>query len=181
MGDGNFPESMMTAAQSWRVSQLQEDLFIRGVSFSYEEYLTYNADETKTFVFDGTGCTCSQIIFNPISFTAIAGPVLIDFYAAVTANDDGTSLGISNRRATSDIETGSVLRLNPTGVSLGTAFAGDLVPATETIGQTSQGSSNVPGLPFEIDKTLKYAFTVTNNNGTGTIILVKSTWFEIPG
>ena len=161
-------------------TNIQENLFIGGFSFSWEDYLTFSADEVKTFVFDGTACSCAQITFEPLTFSADSGPITIDFYAGVTANSDGTLLGASNRRATSSNVTDAEFRLNPTGVSLGTRFAGDFVPSTGTgVGNTSGSASN-PALPFEIDKDLKYAFVVTNKNGADTTVQIKSTWFEIP-
>ena len=159
---------------------IQENLFIQGYSFSYEDHLSYGADEVKTFVFDPTACSCFQLVVNPFVFAANAGPVRIKIYAGTTANSDGTILQASNRRATSIITPEAILRLNPTGVTLGTEFAGDLVPATGTGVGNISGGANTGGLPFEIDKALKYALTITNDDGAATFIQMKMTWFEVP-
>jgi len=169
-------------AGQYVVGSIQENLFIGGNSFSYVDYLSFADSEVKTFVFDGTACTCEQIVFNTILFSATAGPVLIDFYAGTTADSDGTLLGVSNRRATSPIVNEGVLRLNPSNITLGTRFSGDMVPANaaQGIGSSNQGAQSSQGLPFEIDFSIKYAFTITNTNGAGVYVKIDATWFEVP-
>jgi hypothetical protein len=178
---GNAPRTSAFAGSAGQVitGTVQENLFIEGKSFSYEDWLTYTADETKTFVFDPTACECVQIVFNPIAFSATAGPIEIKFYVGTTADDDGTLLEASNRRATSSVTPQGIWRLNPSNISLGTEFAGDLVPATGVTSATSTGSQNQPNLPFEVLKTSKYAITVKNTDGADTYVQIKSTWFEI--
>lgn len=159
---------------------IQENLFILGQSFSYEDWLVYGADETKTFVFDPTACTCDQLVFNPFAFSAQGGPVEIKIFAGVVYTAaTGSILGASNRRATSSITPEGVLLLNPTITTPGVEFAGDLVPATGTAPANSTGSGNMPGLPFEIDTAFVYKLTVKNIDGAGIRIQFKTTWFEI--
>jgi hypothetical protein len=154
-----------------------EALFVLGKAFSFEDYFTFGQDEVKTFVFDPTALVDTQVVFNPLLFAASSGPVLIDFYAGTDADDDGTVLVPSNRRSGFPAPV-SVFRLNPTINDLGTRFAGDSVPATGAGVGNTNGAGNQAGLPFEIDPTLKYAFTITNQDGADTIIQVKNTWFE---
>lgn len=175
---GGIPKRLISIADSINLSSIQEYLFVQGKSFSYEEHLIYGASEVKTFVFDPTAFTGTNIVFEPIVFAATAGPILIKFYYGTEADDDGTLLGVSNRRAPLGIVNQGIWRLNPNIVSLGTEFAGDIVPANETIGQTSVGASNQPGLPFEIFSNIKYALTIENKNGAGVYVQMKATWFE---
>lgn len=176
---GNNP-NFAGAAGQLVTGSIQENLFIQGRSFSYEDWLVYGADETKTFVFDPTACTCDQIVFQPFAFSAQSGPVEIEIFAPVTADDDGDVLGASNRRATSPITPDGILRLNPSNIALpADRFAGDLVPASGTAPANSSGAENTQGLPFEIIPSIKYALTVKNTDGAGVRILFKTTWFEI--
>jgi len=176
---GNQP-NFAGAAGQLITGSIQENLFILGQSFSYEDWLTYGADETKTIVFDPTGCDCDQLIFNPFAFSAQSGPIEIGIFAPVTADDDGTVLEASNRRATSPITPEGILRLNPSNiVKPADRFAGDLVPATGTAPANSSGGGNMLGLPFEIITSVKYALTIKNTDGADVRIQFKTTWFEI--
>lgn len=158
---------------------ITEQRFAEGKSFSYEDYLIFGASEKKTVVFDATECTCGSVEFESIVFSATSGPVLIDYFAGVTANEDGTVLSQSNRLPSSGIVSQAVLRLNPTGVVLpATKFSGDMVPATGLNPNTSTGSSTTGGLRFELLPGLKYAFTIENLDGAGTYAQIKMTWYE---
>ena len=157
---------------------LQEDLFVKGKSFSFEDYFTFSASEVKTIVLDPTAFTGVNLTFNPVVLSATAGPILVDFYVGTIANADGTLLGASNRRPGFPSPQ-TILRLNPTGVTLGTRFAGDLVPSTGMNPATSVGAGNMPGLPFEFLNTIKYAVQFTNLNGADTYMQLKVTWFEV--
>lgn len=162
------------------VGSIQENLFIAGRSFSFEDYFTFGASEVKTFVFDPTACGCSQLVINPLIFAATGGPIIVDIYANTTADKDGTLLGVSNRRFGSPA-TMAELRLDPSNITLGTRISGDIVPATGTAPANSTGGANAQGLPFELSKNLKYSITMTNNDGAGVIAVFKFTYFEING
>jgi hypothetical protein len=175
---GGIPKKLISIADSINLSSIQEYLFVQGKSFSYEDYLLFGSSETKTLVFDPTAFAGTNMVFNPIAFGANAGPILIDFYYGTEADDDGELLGVSNRRAPLGITNKGIWSLNPSNISLGTRFSGDMVPANETIGQTAIGASNNPGLPFEIFTNTKYALTIENKNGAGVYVQMKATWFE---
>lgn len=160
-----------------KISNLQEQLFIEGKSFSWEDYLLFGADETRTIVFDPTLFEGLNVTFNPFSFSATSGPILIDIYPDVSDVVGGTVLGASNRREGGDPPV-SILTLDPTSLTLGTKFAGDLVPATGLNPATSTGGGNIPGLPFEVDKTKLKALTLHNLDGAGIYVGAKITWFE---
>ena len=81
LGNGDLAKG---AAGQIVTGTIQENLFILGLSFSWEDYLTYAAAEEKIFVFDPTACTCAQLIFNPLVFSANAGPITIDVYTEVS-------------------------------------------------------------------------------------------------
>lgn len=154
----------------------QEELFIQGKSFSWEDRLTFDAGDVKVIVFDQSLYTGANLTVLPLIIGASSGPVLIDLYTNPTYDKDGTILMASNRREGKP-QPKSVLRLNPSNVALGTRFSGDTVFASGTgVGNVNPGA-NVPGLPFEIvaDKALE----ITNTDGAGTIVQFKVTWFEV--
>lgn len=161
-----------------RITTIQEELFVLGKAFSYEDYISFSAGETKTIVFDPTAFAGIQIAFNPISFSATSGPIKIDFYTGSDSDDDGTILEPSNRREGFP-GPASILRLNPNNITLGDRFAGDLVPANGLGVGNANGGNNQPGLPFEIDFTLKKAITIKNEDGADTLVQLKITWFEV--
>jgi len=177
---GSFWKALRGLAGQLVVGDIQENLFIAGFSFSWEDYLEYLADEEKIIVFDPTACSCAQIIFRPLIFAANAGPIKIDIYTEASYDaETGTLLGQSNRRETSSIPSEAILRLNPTNFS-GTKFAGDLVPSNGAAAPNASGNSNQQGLPFEIDLTKIKAIGLTNTDGNGVLVSHKLTWFEVP-
>lgn len=161
-----------------RTTTIQEELFVIGKAFSFEEYFSFGTDEVKTFIFDPTAFEGSQIIFNPIAFSASSGPVLIDFYTGTTSDGDGDVQQSSNRREGMPNAV-SILTEGDSNITLGDRFAGDAVPSTGLGVGNTNGAANQPGLPFEIDITKKHAFTVENTDGSDVIITIKMTWFEV--
>jgi len=159
-------------------SSVQEDLFVQGKSFSFEDYFTFAADETKTFVFSPLAFEGVNITVNPFIFSATSGPCEIDLYYGTTNDEDGTLLGASNRRFGMPAPK-STLRLNPSNVILGTRFAGDLIPATGVNPNNSNPATSPIGLPFELSRLIKYALTIHNSDGDGVKLMFKMTWFEV--
>jgi len=158
-------------------SSIQENLFVAGKAFFFEDYFTFSADEIKIFVIDPTSFDGDNLVFEPFSFTASSGPVRVDFYCNSVANSDGTLLTAVNRRCDGDPPL-TVLRLNPTGVTLGDRFAGDLVPATGQNPSRSTGAASIGALPLELNPEKKYIAQVTNDNGADTLVEIKMSWFE---
>jgi hypothetical protein len=176
----NRNNKAVTLIDANRVQTVSDEQFVLGNSYSYEDYHIFLlADDTFTFVLDPTAFTGLNLTVEPISFCATSGPITIDFYAGVDADDDGTLLGVSNRRATSSNVNKAILRLDPTINDIGTKFAGDLVPSTGTAPANSSGAASATGLPFELDPAGKYAFVATNNDGANVYFCIKITWFEI--
>jgi hypothetical protein len=175
MTQGSGPVIGLTGGQV--VTTPSEELFVAGKAFSFEDYFIFGSLEVKNFVFDPTAFAGNQIVFNPLLFAGSSGPLLIDFYAGTDADDDGTILVPSNRRVGAPAPA-SVFRLNPTINDLGARFAGDSVPATGAGVGNTNGAGNRAGLPFEIDFSVKYTFTITNQDGADTVVQVKTTWFE---
>jgi hypothetical protein len=176
-----------TAEQTGRGGQIitgpiREELFIRGESFSWEDWLTYGTDEAKIIVFDPRNCSsCQQIVIDPLLFNASSGPVTVDIYTNVTYDiGTGTTLVASNRRETlqSEKPPEAILKLNPTGFT-GTKFAGDLIPSSGPAPLVGAGNQNLDGAAFEIDKTIVKAIGLTNRNGDGVYVGHKLTWYEI--
>ncbi len=162
---------------------IQENLFILGLSYSWEDYLTYAAAEEKIFVFDPLACSCFQLIFEPLIFSANAGPVTIDIYTEVSYTPGtGVLAGVSNRRETSRNTNEAILRYGSAAARgfSGTKFAGDLIPSNGAAAPNSAGNTNPEGLPFEIDISVIKAIGLTNTDGAGVLVSHKLTWFEVP-
>ena len=155
-----------------------ESFWLKGKSFSFSDYFSFANGEVKTIVFDPTACDCNNVEFETILFAATSGPILIDFYALTDADDDGTILASSNR-SNSTVTANSVFRLNPTINNIGTRFSGDLIPSTGTAPSNSSGATVAGGLPFEINKNIKYAFQITNTDGNDTYVQIDLTFYEI--
>lgn len=174
IGDAPSHGSVIGLLGAYLTSTIQEDLFVAGKSFSFEDYFTFAAAEVKNFMFDTSSFTGVNLSINPFIFYSTNGPVSIDFYTGSTFNKNGTLLQASNRREGFPFPQ-SKLRLNPTNLVLGTRFAGDIIPALDK----ASGNSNQKGLPFEINASINHGFTITNGNGDDNIIQIKMTWFEI--
>ena len=182
---GNTPGPTKGVTGANLISSIPEDFFARGKAFTYQDYLTYAADEVNNFIFDPTnyvsppGAQARIVGFFP-SFFAEAGPLLVDFYYGTVEAGDGAPLLIFNRDSQSVNMPLSTLKLNPTVITdNGTRFTGIGIPAN-SIGSGQQISSSVEDqLPFALDITKKYLIKVKNTNGAGTIVTMRFTFFEI--
>lgn len=162
---------------------LQEELFIRGYAFSFEDYFLMGASEVLDIVVDPTSFKSitgqNNLVFNNLGGSATAGPITIDIHAGVNADNDGDILESSNRRASIGTAAQVILRKNPTINNAGVKFAGDLIPGTGLNPATATGAKNTGALPFEITNTTKYMLRITNHNGADTYLQLKLTWFEV--
>jgi hypothetical protein len=177
-------EIFQNARTTWGPVQLtdtQENAFFNGNVFSYEDYLTYDASETKYLYFDCSGFNGENLIVLPPAFSSTAGPVTIEFYSNPTVTANGTELGVSNRRGTSTNTNDAKLYLNVVGniTNNGTRFTGRLVPASGTAPANSSGSQASGDLPFELNTSINYLIVITNTNGAGVIIQTDFTWLEL--
>ena len=185
---GNIPGLGNYAGAAGQIitSEIQENLFISGLSFSWEDWLSYDADEEKLFIFYTLLCVpacCVQLIFNPLVFAANAGPIKIDIYTEVSyVNGTSQLLQQSNRRETSDNTSDAILRVGErTNMEFtGTKFSGDLIPSNGAAAPNAAGNTNPAGLPFEIDITKIKAVGLTNTDGNGVLVSHKFNWFEVP-
>jgi hypothetical protein len=161
---------------------LPEDFFAQGKSFTLSQVYIFGADSTSDFLFDPTGYTPPEggenriVAFVP-EVNADAGPILITFYADSTAeggalqpafNRDGTSPNLPQLCVYKDTTVGDE----------GTSFSEILVPAT-TGGPVNVGAQSPATNLFAIDTTKKIIMRVHNQNGAGTQVGVRATWFEI--
>jgi hypothetical protein len=176
-------EIIADATTSWGplvVTSIQEDSFINGSVFSYEDYRTFATDEIANFIFNPTAFTGDKLIVLAPAFSATAGPVLVEYYAGVVESGDGVVLDVSNRRGTSASTPESTFKLNPTTISnAGVRFTGRLVPSTATTPINLAGATASGNLPFELNTTVKYLVRITNTNGDNTIIQTDFSWIEI--
>lgn len=180
IGNAPGPGSTIGLQRNYLISSIQENLFIAGKAFSYEDFLEFSAGQERIIVLDSSAYGGENLVFLPFTFYGTSGPITIDFFTDVTAGDDGVLLGASNRREGFPAPK-SILRLDPTGFT-GLRFAGDLVPAvgaTPTIGKGEHNESNVLGLPFELISAKKHAIKIKNHNGAGVLVEIKMTWFEV--
>lgn len=177
IGNAPGPGSTIGLLGAGLVSSVQEDLFVAGKSFSLDKRLILPIGISR-IVFDPTAFEGENFTFLPLFFAATAGPVLIDLYTGTVADDNGTLLTPSNRRE-GQPQPVSIIRLNPTINDAGTLFADDLVPASGSGVGNANGSTNGPGLPFEIDPTMKKMLLIDNKDGAGIYFQLKMTWFEV--
>ena len=166
------------------VSNIPEDFFARGLSFTYADYLSYGTDETKEFIFDPTvyvpppGAQQRIVGFVP-AFSAEAGPITVDIYEDTTEPGDGASLVLFNRDRSSANVPQSTFKLNPSAITTpGTKLPGILVPATAG-GPVNVGTAQADPLPFALDTTKKYRISVKNTNGADVLVGMSFTFFEI--
>lgn len=178
---------VLSISSSIKTTTIWEDFFFNQEAFSYEDYTTFAASETKTiivdptaFIPDGKG-VLKRIPFLPMSAYSPSGPIRVQFYQDSIADDDGTLLEASNRDSSAEkIIPDLKLRLDPSNITKGTRFAGDLIPSSDSGpgGLNTVGGSNAPGLPFAITNLKKYAIDLTNDNGDNVLVQIKLTWFE---
>lgn len=177
---GNAPNAAAFAgtAGQLKTGTIIEEAFILGKAFSWEDRLTFGADEVKIIVFDQSLYVDYNLTFLPIIIGSSSGPILADFYTNPIFNTaDGTELIPSNRREGMPAPKSKLWEFAPADVTLATRFSGDTVFASGVgVGNTNPGA-NLQGLPFQ--SILNKAIKVTNADGAGTIVQFKITWFEV--
>lgn len=180
-GIGNFDilKPFRTNFGAIRTTNIQEDAFVNGKIFSYEDYKIFSSSEVVNFIFDPTAFDGVNLVVTPPSFSANAGPILVEYFIGATADNDGTLLGISNRRGMSTNVNKAILRLNPSNIGDGTRFSGRLIPATGLDPKTASGVVSGSSLPFELNFNVKYLIRITNINGDDTYVQTDFTWLEV--
>ena len=170
----------MTALNAFLMTTTQEWLFVQGKSFSFEDYFNIDAlgggNDTIDIVLDSSAFTGDNLTFTPPLFASDVGPITIEYFTGTVASDDGIILGASNRREGMPNPV-SVLRRDPTISDDGTRFSGDLIVSTTGI-LSQNGTGNIPGLPFEINSSVKHMIRIKNTNGQAGLVQIKMTWFE---
>jgi hypothetical protein len=171
-------DSLVNAVPALRTTTIEEDLFIQGKSFSYEDYHLFGADEEKIIIFDPTNCTCNNIDISPILYAATSGPFLIDYYRGITEDESGSPLIASNRKSSSPILPKVKLSTGADITDFGTRISGDLIPSTGLAEPNFKGATSPTGLRFEIGLNFKWAVKIKNLNGANVYFEIKLTWFE---
>lgn len=185
IGQGDILPIMLGEFKTIRTTSFDLDFFLKGLAFSYTDYVIFGTDEVKNYVFDPTTYTppagsYGKIIARPPAIGATQGPILLDVYGNTDANNDGTIITAFNRNGNSPKPVSSAtLRLNPTINNVGIKFAGYLTPSTGTNPITGRGGTAEDSLPYELNLTQKYLFRFTNLNGATTRVGIRSVWFEI--
>jgi hypothetical protein len=179
IGNIDILKPFRTVFGALRTTNVQEEAFVSGKVFSYEDYKIFADGEIANYIFDPTAFTGTNLVVTPPSFSANAGPITVEYFIGAIANSDGTLLGVSNRRGTSTNENQAILRLNPTGLSDGTRFSGRLIPATGLDPKTASGVVSGSSLPFELNCAVKYLIRITNTDGEGVYVQTDFTWMEI--
>lgn len=181
-------KSVVTLARAYRVSNVSEDLFIRGLAFSARDVITVQPKGTAiTYLHFDPRKTCNlQFVFEPLLFVAAeAGPIIITFYHSPTLTDGGrTAITTFNRRATAPIQScaAAVEFVAPANVSaVGTKFSAQLVASASGGGSAADvGAVSAGGLPFEINPNTDYLISLSNENGSPSTVEYNVTWFENP-
>lgn len=118
-------------------------------------------------VIDPTNLTKTLMLMSHLEFNAVgAGPVFVDAYFNVTADDDGTQFIPINRDHSSSETAKCIVRVNPTVSDTGTK-----IPAEFLIPSISQGSSNTTGefgenILCSMNLAGKYLFRFSNQDNS---------------
>jgi hypothetical protein len=161
-----------------------EDLkTIEGITFQIRKRLSVPHSDSIDIVIDPTAFTKEDLVSQPIGFDAVGGPLEVDIYIGVTANDDGTDIPIYNKNFTSDNVSELTAKLDPTGVSL----VGATGPLELEIPSNGVGAANVSGATGNdsiisvLDPTKKILIRISNTDTTNTAVVgLKSDHFEVP-
>jgi hypothetical protein len=184
VGDGPILPRVLGSFGSLKGVKYNEECFLNGHAFSYIDYLIYGSSEVKDFVIDPRAFVNPPNGYNRVMsevpvFNATAGPITIQVYGDTQAADDGTLINLYNRdgRSSKPIAD-TIIRLNPTITSPGINFANYLVPATGVSPATGAPASVGDVLPFNLRLDQKYLFRITNTNGNGVYVGVRSIIYE---
>lgn len=164
------------------VTSISEDFFAQGKAFTLSQVYTFDADSTSDFLFDPTGYVPpvggeNRIVAFVPEVNADAGPIMVTFYADSTASG-GDLQPTFNRDALSDNTSQLCVYKDTTVDDEGISFSEILVPAT-TGGPVNVGAQAPASNLFAMDTTKKLIMRLHNQNGAGTQVGVRATWFEI--
>ena len=176
-------ENLVTIWNAFITTNTQENEFVKGNVYSYEDFTIYAASQVKYLYLDCSLYTGQNFVVFPPAFSSSSGPVTIEFFADPTVVAPGTELGVSNRRGTSlNVNTAKLYNVDDiTGTNItdeGTRFTGRVIPATGTAPANSSGSVSSGALPFELNTAVNYLIKITNLDGAGVYIQTDFSWME---
>lgn len=177
-GNGGKSSAFAGAAGQVVVGDIQENLFVLGVSFSTIWRLIVPASpDVMDIIWDATAFTGTQITFNPITIESTGGPVHIDYFAGVTESGDGTLLPTINRRTALSGSNQAIITVDPLTVSI----VGALNYFSTFAGSGAKvGGDAAGGSPVEVIPSLKYLLRLANQSNQPETVSIDATWFEIP-
>ena len=173
---------MMSSFGAIITLSLANSMVMSGNAFSVRKRITVPGTGTVDIVFDPTGVTVGKkVVFLPLSFNGIGGPVNIDIYNGVIANDDGTLLPVYNRSFVIGSQPESIARLSPTGVDItGLTAIELLLPSDGTSAVATSGADAGDPLVSDIDLTKKVLIRLTNTAGPDAATVgIKADFFEV--
>lgn len=154
---------------------------MEGIAFSVRKRITMAAAAVEEVIFDPTAFTGTNLVFLPLGFDSLGGPIRIDIIGGATADSDGVLWTPYNRDFSSANVAESLLRLNPNNIVAG---AGDpielFLPSDGTGAAGSSSASTQDALVANIDFTKKYLIRFTNTDASGTAeVGFKVNFFEV--
>jgi hypothetical protein len=153
---------------------------MEGIAFSMRKRFAIAKSTSIDIVLDPTAFTGKAWVVLPIAFEAIAGPILVDIYSGVTANNDGTLVSMFNRNLVIGTPPVAIARLDPTNVILpGTPPIEYLIPS-DGQGATVQAGTGGDSLVANVDFSKKLLVRFTNSDTVSDAVVgVKVDFFEV--
>lgn len=159
---------------------MANDKVLNEMAFSIRKRFTVIKSSSLDVIFDCTGFVGRKIIVLPLSFDALAGPILVDIYSGATANNDGTFIPIANRDFTSSRAPQTIARLSPTGVDVTGLIPLEYLIPSSAVGVNATGAASGESLFVNLDCSKKILMRLTNQDATtDAIIGTKLDFFEV--
>ena len=153
---------------------------MEGVAFSVRKRFTLGAGATQDIIMDATALTKDKLVFLPLGFDGIGGPMIVDIYRGATENGDGQPLPTYNRSFVIGTPPETEFRVGFTGIDITGLVPIELLLPSDGQGVgTSSGASTGDALVADIDKTEKILLRITNTGGSSATVGVKIDFFEV--
>ena len=175
-----------TIANALRMISINEELFIKGKSFSGRDYFDIAGGAQIYMIFDPTDSGLNKIIFEPLRFLGLLdGPIYIDIYNYNEApvGPVGDPLRIGNR-----IEYVNGLKSKFNFISEGSLnlsllisankLNGRIISCAALSGHAFHSGDSAGGLPFEVNPTMRKVIKIDNQGSGGAQIEYNFTFFE---
>ena len=164
-----------SVGRSLVITEIDHYIIHRGASFLASDTISVASAGTADFVISNT--TTTEVHLKDFNFTSTEGDATIVFYKGVTANADGTLLGLNDKNFITANSSVATMRLDPTGVNIGAAT--QILHISLTGGKKVGGTAASGSEEFVLKQNEKCLLRYTNNAVAADTVSYTTTLLDV--